>query len=171
MHPLTHEQEQARHLINDVHPKSQHILRTNCEFLSTDTLQHELSNPKNQLLTILDTENTVIGTALLTLESTQPSYLRYLTVHPDWQKQGVGSRLLNLAEEQIVHSSEYKALGLRTAYHPCCPQEQLVAWYQKRGYIYQGEAVPTIAQLEYWEPQFQEQARFKVFQKRLDQRN
>jgi N-acetylglutamate synthase-like GNAT family acetyltransferase len=95
-------QQQARLLINQVHPKSQHILRTDQEFVSLDAWTQELSSPSRKLLILPNAEG-VIGIALLILgqrESVDSAEIRYLTVHPDWQKQGIGDKLLKAAEQQ-----------------------------------------------------------------------
>ena len=83
MKALTYQQQQARLLINHVHPKSQYILRTDQEFISVDTWIQELSSPSRELLVFPNAEK-IIGVALLTLgqgEWVDFADIRYLTVH------------------------------------------------------------------------------------------
>jgi N-acetylglutamate synthase-like GNAT family acetyltransferase len=168
--PVQLQQEQARLLINDVHPKSQHILRTDQEFVSLDTWQKELSSPNTELLIFPNPEKIVIGVLLLTFglgESVDLADIRYLTVHPDWQKKGVGDTLLKRAEQRSREIYQKKRIGLTIVYHPCCPQEDLIFFYLKRGYKFEKEIEPTKNQQESWKQEFRELARFKIFWKNL----
>ena len=164
------QQEQARLLINQVHPKSQHILRVDQEFLSVDAWATTLDSSNKELLIFPNKDKAIIGVVLLNLgseENVDLADIRYLTVHPDWQKRGIGDMLLKRAEQQAREIYRKKRIGLTTVYHPDCPQEHLISWYQKRGYEFEKEIKPTCAEHEVWKPEFRQLARFKCFWKDL----
>lgn len=82
-----------------------------------------------------ETNGTLIGVAVITEDT-----LTLLMVHPDCWKQGIGTRLLERAEEQIKtdgHDTVY--LGFHSGQClfqgvPVMDQEEVLEFFQKRGY-------------------------------------
>jgi len=105
---------------------------------------------------------------LLTLHPNNRAGIRYLTVHPAWQKRGIGTTLLKIAEQRAREVHAKKQIGLTTAYHPCCPQQDLVDWYLKRGYQHVACYFGFPSEFkEAWKSEFREKAYFKYFEKDL----
>lgn len=98
-------------------------------------LTKTIQNPKNTLLKF--TENHKIIGCVLLIETGNQLNLGMLTVSPDLQNSGIGKQLLQQAEIQA------SALGLpKIVLNVISVREELIAWYQRNGYIVTGIRQP-----------------------------
>ncbi len=64
-------------------------------------------------------------------------YLGMLTVHPECQGQGIGKKLMKIAEDEGAR------LGCTHVYMTVITKRhELIAWYEKQGYVNTGETKP-----------------------------
>lgn len=95
-----------------------------------------IADPDQQILMALDGPKPV-GCVLLATKPAAPAYLGLLTVDPDRQANGLGSRLIAAAEEaaaaQGASSIEMTVIRQR---------RELIAYYERRGYGRTGEERP-----------------------------
>ena len=95
-----------------------------------------LGDPKARMLLCLRDER-LIGCVLARLEEGR-GYIGMFAVSPTEQGAGVGKRLLAEAEETLR-----RTFGARVAHMTVIRQrEELIAWYERRGYRRTGETEP-----------------------------
>lgn len=88
-------------------------------------------------------------------------YLGMLTVHPERQGQGIGKKLMHMAEEEGAR------LGCTHVYMTVITKRQeLIAWYERQGYVNTGETKP----FEFDDPRYglpKEPLEFTVLRKKI----
>lgn len=160
------DKELARDLINEVFRMFQPILRKDRDLIPIEKLNEELSGKNKELIILHDLQNKVRGAALLNFEQDDIAYISYLATHPT-SPRGQGKDLLMYAENRAEKTYHKKKIRLSTVYHPKYPQEKLIVWYLNQNYRFLKIITPTKAQQQAWEPKFQEDTRFKYFEKDL----
>lgn len=82
---------------------------------------------------ILEDEGVLVGTVTFSVEEEDGErygYVNQLAVEPSRQRQGLGGRLMDIAEERA------RDLGLRSVrLDTALPAHHLVRWYAARGYV------------------------------------
>lgn len=104
--------------------------------ITVDALEVLLRDEENQLFIARSDRQTICGTVLL-----HGSHISLLSVHPLYQKQGLGLRLLEQAEKEAFQT--YSAVSLQVI--PLF-QEKLIEYYQSVGYEPVGEVEPLPAE-------------------------
>jgi ribosomal protein S18 acetylase RimI-like enzyme len=95
-----------------------------------------LSLPGSVFLAYRDDEGALIGCVNLQRKG-ERIYLGMFSVSPELQGGGLGKKLMAAAEEYA------KAEGVRAIYMSVISvREDLIAWYQRRGYADTGERIP-----------------------------
>jgi ribosomal protein S18 acetylase RimI-like enzyme len=103
--------------------------------ITEDELVEIIQNKNNTILKYTDS-NQIIGSVLL-INKGNKLYLGMLTVSPELQNSGIGKKLLQEAE---VHAL---ALGLpKIAMTVISIREELIAWYNRHGYVDTGVREP-----------------------------
>lgn len=74
--------------------------------------------------------------------------LGMLSVKPTLQNQGIGKQLISAAE--TIAQQQWRVKSMRMAVIPC--REQLIAYYQRRGYGRTGETIPFPVNPALWTP-------------------
>ena len=74
--------------------------------------------------------------------------LGMLSVKPILQNQGIGKQLISAAE--AIAQQQWEVNKMRMAVIPC--REQLIAYYQRRGYVRTGETIPFPVNPDLWTP-------------------
>ena len=74
--------------------------------------------------------------------------LGMLSVKPILQNQGIGKQLICAAE--TIAQQQWRIKVMRMAVIPC--REQLIAYYQRRGYVRTGETMPFPVNPALWRP-------------------
>jgi ribosomal protein S18 acetylase RimI-like enzyme len=74
--------------------------------------------------------------------------LGMLSVKPTLQNQGIGKQLISAAE--TIAQQQWDVNSMRMAVIPC--REQLIAYYQRRGYVRTGETIPFPVNPALWTP-------------------
>ena len=98
-------------------------------------LYGSLANPQAQILTYR-AEGRLLGCVYLERKEAE-LYLGMLTVSPDCQTEGIGKRLLGVAEEVA------RNVGCQTVTMTVISQRhELIAWYERRGYQSTGVTKP-----------------------------
>jgi ribosomal protein S18 acetylase RimI-like enzyme len=101
-----------------------------------DSLEQMITK-KNAVILQSFNENNVLQGCVYLEKKQYTIYLGMLTVSPTLQTQGIGKQLLSEAEKyalaQQCSSIEMTVISVRT---------ELLAWYQKHGYINTGETKP-----------------------------
>lgn len=108
--------------------------------IDTDRLLEMIANPKFKILVLVDLEGEVLSTVCLEWENDAkvPSvYLGMLTVNPESQTGGLGKIMMSEAEDKAREwGAERMTLGVINL------REELMAWYERRGYRKTGETKP-----------------------------
>ena len=97
-----------------------------------------LIDTRNTVILVLRRDAAVCGCVLLENQGDRVCYLGMLTVRPDLQASGIGKRLLAAGEAWASEHFgsryvEMTVIGLR---------QELIAWYERRGYAQTGEIRP-----------------------------
>jgi len=130
--------------------------------LRTDaaSLANLLQKPGSTILKCTGENGKLAGTVYLDLQD-RGCYLGMLTVDPLLQNEGIGRLLLAAAEEHArFHQRKnvfMNVIDLRT---------ELIAWYNRRGYIATGEIKPFTPDLRFGEPV--QPLQFVVLEKNLE---
>jgi ribosomal protein S18 acetylase RimI-like enzyme len=100
-----------------------------------EDLESKINNP-NACILVYEEDEAIIG--MVYVEKREASmYLGMLCVEPTLQSKGVGKKLMQAATQQAIHwhctSIEMIVLPMRT---------ELIAWYNKQGYIDIGKNIP-----------------------------
>ena len=103
--------------------------------LRTDaaSLEKQLSEPGTCLLKYQDEENHIIGSVFLQ-KKTNSLYLGMLTVAPLLQNRGTGKQLLAAAEQYAKQTGCTEIIMTVISI-----RHELIAWYERQGYIRTGE--------------------------------
>jgi GNAT superfamily N-acetyltransferase len=99
-------------------------------------LQAMLDDPAQHLLVFRDNE-LIRACVALTEKGSALAYLGMLTVNPKQQATGLGRLILAAAEE---HAAGFGAM--RVEMTVIAQREELIAWYERRGYACTGERRP-----------------------------
>ena len=99
------------------------------------SLLETIETPKTSLFKYTK-DSDILGCVML-VEKENALYLGMLTVSPDLQGGGIGKKLLQFAElfakEKRISTIEMTVISVRT---------ELIAWYERHGYIKTGETKP-----------------------------
>jgi len=126
------------------------------------TLARDLARPGARILLLRD-EGELVGCVWLEpVGDSEAWYVGMVTVRPDLQDRGLGRMLLQAAEREAAGE------GARTVRMTVISiREELIAWYERRGYRQNGERRP----FPYGDPHFGEPVRedlaFVVLEKAL----
>lgn len=99
-------------------------------------LQEILSDPHQRMLLVED-DGVILG-CVVVAERAGGAYLGMLTVRPELQGHGLGRTLLDSAENlarDMFDAGEIEMTVIRQ-------REELIAWYERRGYVRTGERRP-----------------------------
>jgi len=105
---------------------------------STDDLERELSTPESTLIFCLrDTQPGPIQACVLLRDKPRHIYLGMLSVSPAAMNKGFGRQLLEFSEAYAqTHGADRVVM---TVLHV---RDELIAWYERRGYRRTGECMP-----------------------------
>ena len=99
-------------------------------------LIRDVINTPGTTLLKLSENDSIIGCVELREEEDR-MYLGMLTVRPDLQGKGLGKRLMTAGEEHA------RSAGCTTMYMTVLvPRSELIAWYERQGYVNTGERKP-----------------------------
>lgn len=108
------------------------------ERTSDADLAATITAPDKRLLLALDATGLPVGTVTLIPQPTGKAYLGMLCVDPDGQGGGIGRLLLD--EAARVARDELGLQAIEMTVIDC--RAELVAWYERRGYVRTGETRP-----------------------------
>jgi GNAT superfamily N-acetyltransferase len=94
-----------------------------------DTLR-DLTSADNNAILLMHRDASLMGCVFLQ-QKAQSAYLGMLTVQPDLQACGIGSRLLAAAEEWVFESWCIRTVEMTVIRQ----RSELIAWYERRGYV------------------------------------
>ena len=100
------------------------------------SLREALGEPNSVILLLLH-DDKLVGSVFLQNQS-RSCYLGMLTVKPNLQSNGIGKRLLQLAEE-LAHDRWRASRISMTVIHK---RSELIEWYKRRGYVETGQREP-----------------------------
>lgn len=130
--------------------------------IDLERVQELLAKPGTLILLAYSGER-LIGCVELQEEMGE-AYLGMLTVHPDFQKHGMGSKILQAAER----ACREKLLCSAVHMHVISIRTELIAWYMRRGYSKTGKK----SSFPYGDERFGQPMRndleFEVLRKSLD---
>jgi GNAT superfamily N-acetyltransferase len=110
------------------------------ERINPDSLAQQLSETPGRLMLTLRDDTGLLGCVYLELAcgaDQRGCYLGMLTVRPATQARGIGRKLLLSAENYARTKG-----ALRMTLGVLNPREELMAWYERRGYKRTGETAP-----------------------------
>ncbi|MDQ3033634.1 MAG: GNAT family N-acetyltransferase [Myxococcota bacterium] len=126
-----------------------------------DEVRALIEGPRSRLV-LAEREGAIVGSVVVRDEP-ESAYLGMLSVRPSLQTAGVGRALVEEAER--IAASELGASVMRMTV--IAQREELIAWYERRGYALTGEREP----FPYGDPRFgrprREDLVFLVMRKRL----
>lgn len=106
------------------------------ERVTREELGALMADPAVTILTARDGAD-MIGCVAVTCKGSALAYLGMLCVSPALQSAGLGRRLLDAAEDHAhaagIAAMEMTVIGTRAS---------LIAWYERRGYVFTGETRP-----------------------------
>lgn len=108
---------------------------------------NRLLTGSDSMILIAEQDQQLIGSVHLQRNSDY-AQLGMLSVKPSLQNQGVGKQLISAAE--IIAQQQWGVKSMRMAVIPC--REQLIAYYQRRGYGRTGESIPFPVNPALWTP-------------------
>jgi predicted N-acetyltransferase YhbS len=94
-------------------------------------------DPRKVILLAFD-DDTLVGCVLVEQQDARSAYLGLLSVEPARQAGGLGRRLIAAAEAEAV--SRFGAACMKMTV--IRQREELIAWYERRGYTRTGETAP-----------------------------
>lgn len=97
-----------------------------------------IASPDRTILAAIGRDERLSGSVLLERHAGGVAYLGMLTVAPDLQAQGLGKALLAAAEEYAL--AQWGATEVEMTVIDC--RSELIAWYERRGYVRTGEHRP-----------------------------
>ncbi|MFT3674347.1 MAG: N-acetyltransferase [Chitinophagaceae bacterium] len=104
--------------------------------INEEAMTDLLKAPGSVILKATDTNGIIQGCVHLQ-DTGETLYLGMLTVSPTLQNAGIGRQLMQAAEE-FAHSKDFSAITMTVI----SVREELIAWYQRRGYTDTGERKP-----------------------------
>ena len=106
--------------------------------LRTDkaSMERLIINPASTILKCIDTNNVIVGCVYLEKKDSM-LYLGMLSVSPEIQAKGIGKMLLAAAEDH-AHKVNCKIIEMTVI----SVREELIAWYERRGYNSTGMTIP-----------------------------
>jgi len=107
------------------------------ERVQPQALAATLSNPYRHLL-VLAAGTDMIGSVLITGKEDGTAYIGLLTVDPIYQAQGLGTRLLNDAEQY----AKTQLHAYRIIMSVVDTRTELIAFYERLGYVQTGHSLP-----------------------------
>ncbi|MBD2704479.1 GNAT family N-acetyltransferase [Spirosoma sp. BT702] len=127
---------------------------------SEQSLREMFQNPSATLLKYV-ADGQLLGCVYL--EEKKPDlYLGMLTVSPDAQANGIGKKLMAIAE-QIAIDKEYQVIAITVI----SIRHELIAWYERRGFRATGETVPFPDDERFGQPK--QPLEFIVMKKKLEE--
>ncbi len=106
-----------------------------------------LLTSSDSMILIAEQDQQLIGSVHLQRNGDY-AQLGMLSVKPTLQNQGIGKQLISAAE--IIAQQQWGVKSMRMAVIPC--REQLIAYYQRRGYVRTGETIPFPVNPALWRP-------------------
>lgn len=104
--------------------------------IDKDAMTDLLKAPGSAILKATDADGIIQG--CVHLQDTEKAlYLGMLTVSPTLQNAGIGRQLM-LAAEEFAREKDFSAITMTVI----SVREELIAWYQRRGYADTGERKP-----------------------------
>ncbi len=101
-----------------------------------ESLGRLLTKPGSVLFKYLNEENKISACVNLQQQN-KKLYLGMLTVSPTLQGSGIGKKLL-AASEQYARENKFEAIRMTVI----SIRHELIAWYERHGYIHTGETQP-----------------------------
>lgn len=104
-------------------------------------LNSYFARPEITILKYINDNGEIIGCVYLEKTANQRLYLGMLSVNPLLQNGSIGRQLLAAADEhaQALSCTHIKISVITT-------RHELIAWYQRRGYMPTGETIPLITE-------------------------
>jgi ribosomal protein S18 acetylase RimI-like enzyme len=100
------------------------------------TMLADMLHDPQQSLVVAEGGDGIVGCVSVTRKGDH-AYLGLLTVAPHLQGQGIGKKLTSAAED-VVRGWDLKRIEMRVIRH----RHELIAWYEKLGYVITGETRP-----------------------------
>ncbi|KAJ4295582.1 hypothetical protein N0V90_007595 [Kalmusia sp. IMI 367209] len=97
-----------------------------------------INNPNAAFLMAITNDDTLIGAIATIKRSKELARFAMLAVDQTYQRNGLGRRVLEHAEEYAQKTWGVKKLGLNALN----TRELLIGWYERRGYVRTGEKSP-----------------------------
>ena len=107
-----------------------------------------LLTSSDSMILIAEQDQQLIGSVHLQRNGGDYAQLGMLSVKPTLQNKGIGRQLISAAE--IIAQQQWGVSYMRMAVIPC--REQLIAYYQRRGYVRTGETIPFPVNPALWRP-------------------
>lgn len=104
-------------------------------------LSSYFERPEITILKYTNEEEEIIGCVYLEITANQRMYLGMLSVSPLLQNGSIGRQLLAAADE---HAHENNCVFIKISV--ITTRHELIAWYQRRGFMPTGETIPLITE-------------------------
>lgn len=115
---------------------------------TTEEASDYMSNPNAHLLIVK--ENNQIIACICIEKKNENGYIGYFAVHPDYQGQGLGKRLLSKAEGFARDTLQVSTLIMAVV----SQRTELIEYYERRGYKRTGEVLDYPVHLNVGTPKF-----------------
>ncbi|WP_342648663.1 GNAT family N-acetyltransferase [Mucilaginibacter sp. CSA2-8R] len=109
--------------------------------IDEDELSSYFARPEIAILKYTNSEDEIVGCVYLEKTANQRLYLGMLSVNPLMQNASIGRQLLMAADEYARREDcKFIKISVITSRH------ELIAWYQRRGFMPTGETIPLITE-------------------------
>jgi ribosomal protein S18 acetylase RimI-like enzyme len=106
--------------------------------IGADEIRAIIEHPDKVVLAVLDEQFEIIGCCELRRKGGGVAYFGMFAIRPALQAAGIGRRVLALAESYAVENWQSRILEMQVIGQ----REDLIAWYERRGYRRLGERRP-----------------------------
>ncbi|KAF7561095.1 hypothetical protein G7046_g3045 [Stylonectria norvegica] len=106
--------------------------------MDIEEIINSITRPDGVTLVATTEDNTIVGSVGVWKKTADLARISMLAVDQQQQRGGIGHRLLSHAES---YCQETWGVG-KTGLNALSPREQLIAWYERCGYVRTGEQTP-----------------------------
>lgn len=106
--------------------------------LEVQSVINQINKPDNVTLMATGDDGTLIASVEVAKKSSELGYISMLSVDQVYQRGGIGRQVVEFAEGYCQRTWGVKTMGLNAL----CTREQLILWYERRGYKKTGENTP-----------------------------
>lgn len=124
---------------DDIRPNWTADVALNHSFrLPEEVVRSIITDPKGAFLMATNSDGELIGAVAIYRRDEEVARIAHLALEQKYQRSGLGRFILSHAEKHIAETWGVKRIGLNAV----STRLQLIAWYERRGFVKTGEKSP-----------------------------